>query len=66
MSELKPCPFCGGEAEFSNNGLDMVSTPKDDDQVWDIWCCNEDCWLSEGADWCLTKKFAAKLWNKRA
>ena len=24
MTELKPCPFCGGEAKLSSNGKEVV------------------------------------------
>lgn len=55
MAELKPCPFCGGEAEIVEN-----------DCFVDVCCKNLRCrgWAS-----CLeykTKKEAIEAWNRRA
>ena len=55
MSELKPCPFCGGEATIEDNG-DFV----------DVSCKDMFCrgWTS-----CLefkTKQQAIEAWNRRA
>jgi hypothetical protein len=54
MSELKPCPFCGGEAEYREY----------DDSVW-FQCSNFDCqatrvWKFDG------RRDAAEDWNRRA
>lgn len=35
--ELKPCPFCGGEADFWNEGLQMVGINALS-TVWKIRC----------------------------
>ena len=36
MSELKPCPFCGGEAKIDFNGIDYV--------LWKfVKCQNPEC-----------------------
>lgn len=48
--ELKPCPFCGGEAKRN-----------DDKQNWgDIFCTNCGCHILEGD----TEK-AIEAWNTR-
>lgn len=55
MAELKPCPFCGGEAEVVKNP-DFV----------DVSCKNINC---RGYACCLhhkKKKDAIEAWNRRA
>lgn len=52
MSELKPCPFCGGEAELT--GFDAP-------EYW-VWCPN--CKASTDAHTC--KGGAIEAWNTRA
>lgn len=52
MNELKPCPFCGGEAELT--GFDAP-------EVW-VWCPN--CKASTDAHTC--KGGAIEAWNTRA
>jgi Lar family restriction alleviation protein len=52
--ELKPCPFCGGEAV-----LDNVY-----DSLWDVACPNEDCMGSIGLQ--PTRGMAIDAWNRRA
>lgn len=59
--ELKPCPFCGGEADYQNNKSDY----------WWIQCLECGCTTSKyatdlffggkyGKDW------AKEAWNRRA
>ena len=50
--KLKPCPFCGGEAELEINGL-----------YWDVNC--KRCLANVGAYKCYNKKQAVEAWNKR-
>ena len=55
--ELKPCPFCGGEAKYYH---------RDDDSGWsntDWVSCSGDC----GASTCMheTKEQAVSAWNTR-
>ncbi|HDY90015.1 MAG TPA: restriction alleviation protein, Lar family [bacterium] len=54
--ELKPCPFCGGEAEAIN-----VS-----DTTWKIGCKN--CHIQFGHSWLgfAFKENAIKMWNRRS
>ena len=56
MTELKPCPFCGGEArsvsKYSNN------------KKWKYFC---ECWLcSCRTQYFETEEKAIKTWNRRA
>jgi hypothetical protein len=57
MSELKPCPFCGGEAESENGFSPMES-------IFYVWCSNEDCYLSPRYDGS-ERMFTVEQWNTR-
>ena len=59
MTDLKPCPFCGGEVHFYgwNDG---------NDGGYDIQCATSDCFMEDGAEYCDSKEYVANLWNKRA
>lgn len=54
MGKLKPCPFCGGEAEF----VDCEVNPR-----WFVRCKRYYCVEQRGI-WA-TKSEAARLWNRR-
>lgn len=55
MHDLKPCPFCGGDATLEQNF----------ELAWQIWCANENCTvLSETAIGSELDSIAA--WNRRA
>jgi Lar family restriction alleviation protein len=60
VSELKPCPFCGGEAAL--NHRDGVLHPQITE--WQA-CCPTDCQVSPSV-WRSSKKAAAEAWNTRA
>jgi hypothetical protein len=51
--ELKPCPFCGGEAETSQGG-----------SAWFIHCKTPDCFESHD-DFHRTEPEAIAAWNTR-
>ena len=53
-TELKPCPFCGGEAKLE----------KADMGCWKIKCTKCPC--DFGRYWYLRKRDAKKAWNRRA
>ncbi|WP_409264085.1 Lar family restriction alleviation protein [Providencia heimbachae] len=70
MSELKKCPFCGGEAELIDNRLG-----------WYARCQNDDCSCtvigerveepqseaeSDAIDWDSVRQTAIAAWNRRA
>lgn len=62
MSELKSCPFCGGEARLSqypDNGSLLAFT-------WTVCCVDENCigYTVEAGE--KRKKTAAAAWNTRA
>ena len=50
---LKPCPFCGGEAECI------------EETDWEIGCYNGQC-ATEPSVWTLSKERAIAAWNTRA
>jgi Lar family restriction alleviation protein len=62
MTELKPCPFCGGEAEFFK---DVTFKAETGEQVGEIkffvWCTN--CSALVSGD---NKQEAFEAWNRRA
>ena len=56
MSELKPCPFCGGEAHIT---LEQA--------MWFIECENEDCGAMMGFEAEVVSRIEAiAAWNRRA
>ena len=55
MSELKPCPFCGKEAEL----IDCEVRPR-----WFVKCSNKYCGAEQGYTY-VDKKSAIKAWNRR-
>jgi hypothetical protein len=56
MAELKPCPFCGGEAGFPSGSLGWY---------W-VECMNEDCPVEPSTNGHQTKEEAIEAWNRRA
>ena len=60
MSDLKPCPFCGGEAKYRDVTSGVVG---DGEWHW-AGCDNSMC--KEADDLWKTKEEAIKAWNTRA
>ena len=74
MIELKPCPFCGGEAELKH--FEAVEAPEecadncDDcgccDKCEEFWCVEHTCNIVGTYDTCFnTKAEAIEAWNTR-
>ncbi len=59
--ELKPCPFCGGEAELIPYSLGM----NDDLKYWAVTCSNHDCFVHPETRY-YHKEDAIEAWNFRA
>ena len=62
MGELKPCPFCGGEAKIFENGEERKSKY----YFVDVLCKDMNC---RGCSSCLeyrNKQEAIEAWNRRA
>ena len=66
MSDLKPCPFCGGEAKICG---------PDDERMSYVACSNIACYCALGEDYdrdampdhsFATEEDATKAWNTRA
>ncbi len=55
--ELKPCPFCGGEAEI----FKMTSESDKEFECWYVIC--EECTIQTPA--CITRDEASEAWNRR-
>ena len=55
MAELKPCPFCGGEAVLIDNGCFV-----------DVSCKNFHCRGWADSLMFKTKEEAIEAWNRRA
>ena len=53
MAELKPCPFCGGEASIRKI-----------DNVWYVVGC-DDCSCDVGRHWFYTREEVVEAWNRR-
>ena len=73
MRELKPCPFCGGEANLTSD-----YSSDHDHTFWQVW---HDCSTNPGpirhayghalgmeisTPWCASEDAAVELWNRRA
>ena len=56
--ELKPCPFCGGEADFAKVGY------QDRDDIIEPYVFCKNCHTLSG--WYKTKEEAKTAWNRRA
>ena len=62
MTELLPCPFCGGEAEL-HASYDMDTNEVDG---WFAWCNNEQCECKPETNEYFTEAEAIAAWNTRA
>lgn len=67
MEKLKPCPFCGGEAKFVDNGDD---NPNDGEpfEDWAVECVNCGILMvpnGKGDGSTTTRIEAAAEWNRR-
>lgn len=60
MSELKPCPFCGGEAELQ----DDIS--REDRMFYRAVCSDIECQGHYCNDWSMMQGMAIDRWNTRA
>lgn len=64
MSELLPCPFCGGEATIRHDSTDAAYWGWDE---WWVECINTQCLMQpESAGTFDTEEQAIAAWNTRA
>lgn len=61
MSDLKPCPFCGGEAFLST---DPEATKDMCGRLWAYTIVCSRCCATSGL--CCSPEKAAEVWNRRA
>lgn len=62
--ELKPCPFCGGEAAMKE--WKFYTFGGNEAKRYSVRCKNEDCIICHTTDVYHTKKQAIEKWNTRA
>ena len=62
MAELKPCPFCGGEAQFEEKSVKLADKKGNLRLGYLIWCSGEH---HEASVFAATKKEVIKAWNTR-
>lgn len=56
--ELKPCPFCGGEAELVEHNGDLI--------FYSVSCKNENCFAGAVDVRHFGKETLVEAWNRRA
>jgi hypothetical protein len=65
MTELKPCPFCGGEAEIVKDKRWPRSLDHSID-AWHVECTNFDCVIYQvDNNYYRKRKEAVEMWNRR-
>ena len=71
---LKPCPFCGGNAEVAHL-VRPLGQPSDAagwysdlhmEHAWQVRCEGGDCPVMPETVYCNSPDEAAELWNRRA
>lgn len=60
MSELKPCPFCGGEAQIQHQSRELYGDAVD---WYGVYCKKQFCGYVSGQS---TEAEAIEAWNSRA
>lgn len=58
MDSLKPCPFCGGEAELVEHNGGLV--------FYSVSCKNENCFAGAVDVRHFSKETIVEAWNRRA
>ena len=58
QNELKPCPFCGGKAEF----VTTITRVVNDEDFGYVRCMKKHC-CEQGVN--TTKSTATRRWNRR-
>lgn len=60
MAELKPCPFCGGDAKMKE------VTYGNNCSAYVVWCGNGNCGVQPSTRYFRVRKEAVEAWNRRA
>lgn len=61
--KLKPCPFCGGEAEVRTTFY--VNGGKGDNNEYTVFCKNKDCIAFYNDTAFTSRETATEKWNRR-
>ncbi len=61
MNELKPCPFCGGEASVASDHLPF----QEENEVFHVYCDGAFCGMNPCTNGEVTPCEAAAVWNQR-
>lgn len=68
MGELRPCPFCGGNARIRDL-YDVVDWTDDDEPITKLRlvceCSEDECLVSPVTDSFDTEEDAIEAWNRR-
>ena len=59
MYELKPCPFCGGEAKLRGTNIGDMS-------FYVVYCANKNCQVSPSSKYRRMMSEAIEAWNRRS
>jgi hypothetical protein len=67
LTKLKPCPFCGSEADVMEHTWEHYNSCSSDEKGWGAGCKSDDCWASLDPDHCYhkTEQEAVDYWNTR-
>lgn len=66
MIELKPCPFCGGEAELIESGNDYIGYNKTEIKCRSCSAKQTHRWIKFKYDYEFVHTKTIEAWNKRA
>jgi Lar family restriction alleviation protein len=64
--ELKPCPFCGGEAEMVDARKLLVVSKYSYIIPYSVRCSNRKCGVKPYTEYSGTEQEAIDAWNRRA
>ena len=60
MAELKPCPFCGG------NAIVVATNYRHDETSFRVRCANKECHIIPSTYENESMDFVIEVWNRRA
>lgn len=66
MTELKPCPFCGADAELLDVRKFLVVSKFSYIFTYSVKCSNKECGVKPYTKYSSTEEEAIRAWNRRA